>query len=224
MQWTVVKVTGGQAISELMARREAFPASGRYPFLIGDEESAERLKEGLELCETSAEEAVRFSETFRVEKWIRGRQEMAVMDGYAPEDDAGPWPGEISQKMSIITHCDIRTQQPLPEVYLGMAELEQPWHLPAVLHYGSWNDCPEAGVHCALHRHWGQRYGAEIVSASSDVIECIVSNPPRDQDAAMALAWEHYWYCTDIVHQGVETVSNLAATLMNSPNWYFWWD
>jgi hypothetical protein len=40
----------------------------------------------------------------------------------------------------------------------------------------------------------------------------------------MALAWEQYWYCLDIVDQGVGSVSALAATLLNSTYWYFWWD
>ncbi|MBL8817724.1 MAG: DUF4253 domain-containing protein [Planctomyces sp.] len=28
----------------------------------------------------------------------------------------------------------------------------------------------------------------------------------------------------DIVEQGCESISNLAATLVNSGYWYFWWD
>ena len=40
----------------------------------------------------------------------------------------------------------------------------------------------------------------------------------------MDLAWEQYLYCQDIVVQGCETIANLAATLLNSPFWYFWWD
>jgi len=67
-------------------------------------------------------------------------------------------------------------------------------------------------------------YGAQITGVSGEVIECIVSNPPRDQAAAIELAWQQYWYCDDIVEQGCESISNLAATLLNSPYWYFWWD
>jgi hypothetical protein len=70
----------------------------------------------------------------------------------------------------------------------------------------------------------GSRAGAEIAGVSGDVIECIVANPPRDKEQSMNLAWEQYLYCQDIVVQGRETISNLAATLLNSPYWYFWWD
>jgi uncharacterized protein DUF4253 len=59
---------------------------------------------------------------------------------------------------------------------------------------------------------------------SGDIVECAVTRPPTDRNAATILAWEQYWYCVDIVEQGCESVSNLAATLLNSPYWYFWWD
>ncbi len=64
----------------------------------------------------------------------------------------------------------------------------------------------------------------EIAGVSGDVIECIVENPPTDRESATALAWEQYWYCGDIVDQGCGKILNLAATLLNSRNWYFWWD
>jgi hypothetical protein len=38
------------------------------------------------------------------------------------------------------------------------------------------------------------------------------------------LAREQYLYCSDIVWQGVGSVSNLSKTLLNSNYWYFWWD
>jgi len=40
----------------------------------------------------------------------------------------------------------------------------------------------------------------------------------------MELAKEQYIFCNDIVDQGVGTVSALAATLLDSNYWYFWWD
>ena len=46
---------------------------------------------------------------------------------------------------------------------------------------------------------------------SSDVIECKVANPPRDREAAVALAWEQFWYWEDIVYQGCETVNKEAV-------------
>jgi hypothetical protein len=93
-----------------------------------------------------------------------------------------------------------------------------------MLKYGAWNECPGPEVHCAFHREWQERFGAEITGMSDDVVECAVKNPPIDRKAAVVLAWEQYWYCSDIVDQECESVSKLAATLINSPYWYFWWD
>ncbi len=59
---------------------------------------------------------------------------------------------------------------------------------------------------------------------SADVIEMRVARPPTTREDAMALANEQYAYCEDIVHQGVESLSNLAATLLNGTVWFFWWD
>ena len=100
----------------------------------------------------------------------------------------------------------------------------EPWQLPAVMRFGGWNSCPEPAVHCAIHRQWQAEYGAWITGLSNDTIECLVESPPRDRDAALRLAWQQYWYCNDIVDQGCGTINRLAARLMNSPYWFFWWD
>jgi hypothetical protein len=40
----------------------------------------------------------------------------------------------------------------------------------------------------------------------------------------MELAQEQYDFCPDIVLQGTGTLEPLAATLMASDWWFFWWD
>jgi hypothetical protein len=100
----------------------------------------------------------------------------------------------------------------------------KPTDVPAVVGFGDWNECPAPEFHVALHRRWQERYGAELVGMSSDVIEMRVARPPRSRDDAMALAQEQYAYCDDIVHQGVESLSALAATLLEGTVWFFWWD
>ena len=74
-----------------------------------------------------------------------------------------------------------------------------------------------------LHR-WHRSYGAELVVMTHDILEFSVSRPPRSRADALELAREQYRYCADIVDQGTESVSNLAATLLNGTTWYFWWD
>ncbi|MCC6151088.1 MAG: DUF4253 domain-containing protein [Planctomycetes bacterium] len=78
--------------------------------------------------------------------------------------------------------------------------------------------------HTAVHRHWARLYGSMVVSVTGDVIQCFVERPPKTKDEALFLAIEQFKYCSDIVDQGVGTICNLAAELLNSHTWYFWWD
>jgi len=59
---------------------------------------------------------------------------------------------------------------------------------------------------------------------TSDSIEGYVANPPKSKEEAINLAWQQYLYCSDIVEQGTETISNLASSIINHEHWYFWWD
>ncbi len=73
-------------------------------------------------------------------------------------------------------------------------------------------------------KHWHERFGAEVVGMTSSVVEMAVARPPRDRDAALALAKQHYDYCGDIVDQGVGSIEALAAGLLDGTVRYFWWD
>lgn len=219
-----VKASGSEALQNLNQHRADYPATGWYPFLIGDGEELERIEQAVEYIEQDPATIIRSSLEVDIDAWISRRRAEGEEYGLSGDEFVGQWPGEDCQKGSITLHTDILTGKLRPEVFLGMVQIEQPWQLPAVLKYGGWNECPEAEVHCAFHRHWQQRFDAEITGVSSDVIECAVTKPPTNPEAAMALAWEQYWYCSDIVEQGCESVAKLAAILIHSPYWYFWWD
>jgi Domain of unknown function (DUF4253) len=77
--------------------------------------------------------------------------------------------------------------------------------IPAYLRWGGWNDCPAPEYHVAAMRSWRDRYEAELVGMSSDTINLRVSRRPKTRDKALALAREHYVYCSDIIDQGVQT-------------------
>ena len=105
-----------------------------------------------------------------------------------------------------------------------MIRIENSWEAFGALGFGGWNDCPEARIHVAIHKRWRDRYGSSPIVISADVVECHVSRPPDNEQAALELAREQYAFCPDIVDQGTETISALAASLLGSPRWYFWWD
>ncbi len=73
-------------------------------------------------------------------------------------------------------------------------------------------------------RRWQERFGAEVVAVSHDVVELRVLRPPTNPAVCVALAHEHYAYCGDIVHQGFGSLARLAGSLLDARAWYFWWD
>jgi hypothetical protein len=224
MEFTTLRIPGTNAIHVLNEYRSRYPAAGQYPFLIGDAEELGRIQEAAEFNAQDPATIIRASLDIKIAVWIARRRKEAEEYNFSSDETLGEWPGEILEKGSIGLHKDVLSGTIKPEVYLGLVKIDEPWHLPAMLKYGAWNECPEPEVHCAFHREWQERFGAEITGMSGDVVECAVKNPPTDQRKATILAWEQYWYCADIVEQGCGSVSNLAATLMNSPYWYFWWD
>jgi hypothetical protein len=236
MQFTSLKVPGREAIRFLNEHRSRYSDTGQYPFLIGDGGDLERVRENATFNENDAAAIIRASLDIKPTEWLARRKKEADEwiaryreetgeHGFSPYDETlGEWTGEIFEKGSIALHRDVLSGRIKPTVYIGLAKIETPWHLPAIVKYGGWNNCPEPQVHCAFHREWQKRFGAEIAGMSGDVIECTVRKPPTDRDTAINLAWEQYWYCGDIVEQGCGTICHLTATLMNSPYWYFWWD
>lgn len=224
MDFTTIKLPGTEALASLQHYQALYPTSGAYPFLIGDANDLQRLREGADFNKEDPAETIRRSLGLDTQNWIAKRRTEAEEYEFSVDDMLGAWPGEVSDKGSIGLHLDVLTRRIRPTVYLGIVRIEQPWQLPAMLKYGGWNDCPEAEVQCAFHRRWQADFGAQITGMSADVVECAVSQPPRDRETAVALAWQQYWYCADIVEQGCGSINQLAATLLNSPYWYFWWD
>ncbi|MFN7920782.1 MAG: DUF4253 domain-containing protein [Bryobacteraceae bacterium] len=98
------------------------------------------------------------------------------------------------------------------------------WQVPAHLPFGDWNACPPDEFHCAILRRWSERYGAELVGMSHDVIELYVPKPIDDKAAAKLVAQEMTAYCEDIVTQGCGTVRALAQEILGAKHWLFWWD
>jgi Domain of unknown function (DUF4253) len=224
VEFTTLKVVGVDAVRLLNEHRARFRATGQYPFLIGDARALAQITEAAGFNKTEPAAIMRASLEVDISDWIGARRKDVEGYGLVLDELLGEWPDEIPETGSIGIHKEVLTRTIKPEVFIGFVKIEQPWQLPAFVKYGGWNDCPGAEFHCAFHRRWQQRFGSEITGMSGDVVECIVKNPPRDQEAATALAWEQYWYCFDIVEQGCDSILNLAATLLNSPYWYFWWD
>lgn len=223
MRIEVIQVASNEAIAQLKKYREQFRTTGKYPFLIRDAEALELLEENMEDGHFDPAKDLESAKAFDIQAWID--EEKQEYEEFDIPDEAllGTWPSE-NPPLSEAFNCYYLERNQPKEISIGFTEVEAAWQLPAMISYGGWNDCPHPDVQAAFHRHWSEKYGAEITSMSGDIVECYVKHPPTTREAALELAWEQYWYCKDIVDQGCETISNLAATLLNSPYWFFWWD
>jgi hypothetical protein len=191
------------------------------PVLMGDREEFEQVVEAMETNEGDVDSIRQAGLSLDVEAWMKDRVDEdpdAYNDG-EPEGSAAE-----NQATPLSPARDILTGKFRKEVFIGLVPVDEPWLVPAYLKPGGWNECPPPEVHVAFFHRWHQRYGAVVTTITNDVIEFAVSRPPRSADESLALAREQFVYCSDIVHQGVGSVGNLAASLRGSSYWYFWWD
>ncbi|WP_299973885.1 DUF4253 domain-containing protein [uncultured Pseudoteredinibacter sp.] len=199
--------------------------SDKRLIVCGSEEDKQYIDEAMELNDSSPDEIIASMQNVDVQAWLDARkQELCEEDSAFLDEAIGEWPGEILEKPGFSLAFDMLSGQAHQSLVGALIETDNAWKVPAFFGYGGWNDCPMPEVHCAIWKYWQEKYGAHIVAVSNDIIEAHIENPPTTQEEAMALALEQYLYCADIVDQGVETVANLAALLMNNHCWYFWWD
>jgi hypothetical protein len=156
--------------------------------------------------------------------WPPGWLEQLTSQGGFPR---GPWPEDEEDGPGPRELASSLTRSP-SWVVAGLAVVllptRIPWHVPALLGFGGWNACPAPEEHAAVWKSWGGRYEAEVMTITHDVVEMRVGRPPQTRDEAIALAKEQYIYCSDIVDQETETIDRLAAGLLESLVWSFWWD
>jgi hypothetical protein len=148
----------------------------------------------------------------------------AENDEYFQNMELGEWPDNPSPSNELTGHMAIGGKRPLKVVAICKIPTSRSWEVPAYLCLGGWNECPAPEVNVALFQYWHEQYGGDIATVMGDVIECTVTRPPMDKESALALARKQFAYCTDIVVQGTETLSALAACLQSAKIWFFWWD
>ena len=74
----------------------------------------------------------------------------------------------------------------------------------------------------AVLRSWEERFGARLFALTHDQAWLLVERPPRDLDAALLVAAEHFVFCDEPA--GRQSVRTTAAEITGAPVWYFWWD
>lgn len=151
------------------------------------------------------------------------RKKMAEeAEGGDPE--VGEWPTDSDGTGGGLTVAYGLDGKPLDKVHILILPTKEAAATPAYLRWGGWNACPAPEYHVAALRDWHRRYGAVPVGMTGDVINVRVERRPASRDEALSLAREQFLYCEDIVLQGTDTFAPLAAGLMQSDWWFFWWD
>ncbi len=222
----VLAVPSREALAALDELRRQRAASGLVPVILGGSEDLALLLDTRQIVEEdglSPSQALERANSLDPSTWLKSAAAQREADAKVdPEilNDVGTWPLFAPGRAKIETHLKV----PGNRVYLATFRTDASWKVLALLLWSSFNYDMGPDIHAAMHRRWNGLYASEVVSVTGDVIQCHVANPPRAKDDAMKLAWEHYYYCPDIVSQGIGTVSALAATLLNADTWYFWWD
>lgn len=208
-----------------LAFSQAIESIGKPKKLVvcGSDDDRFYIEEGIQASNQKVEEIVERSLKLDAKAWFDNRKKI----NFSERDFnifQGEWPEATQVKPGFALAYDMLSGKLLDKVTGASVITDEAWKIPAHFKFGGWNDCPESEQHCAIWRYWQAQYGAKIVGVSNDVIEAYVENPPTTKTEALALATEHYLYSPDIVEQGVETVANLAASIINHNVWFFWWD
>ena len=217
----LIVVRGVGALTELKRLEELGKSECFRPVIVGDEEEFDFFADQFECAEQTHDEILDASRTIIPDDFFKERA--AEDPEYYQAEPGDPAPNE-SESGELTAHLNPLTRKPKPWVFIAKIPGRDASHIPAHFRYGGWNECPMPGEHVAVWKYWEEKYGAEIVCVTHDIIEAKVANPPKNFEQAYVLSQEQFLYCADIVHQGVQTLENLAAMLQNGRTWYFWWD
>lgn len=222
----------GSALKMWTVLREQIEETGYWPLIV-DSEFCEKLTELQEQTPLGEDFAV--LEDFDTASWFEEAGDdlrADLLDEEWSEDldgdlldqttgcPLGEWP-EHPQPFNSFAILDDRHS---PNLALLFVPTTKDWEVPIFLCFGGWNECPYPGEIAGLLRHWSEVWRAELVAMTFDTIELRVGRPPKERDAALALAREQYLTCQDIVHQGTNSLVALASGLLGGSTWFFWWD
>lgn len=150
--------------------------------------------------------------------------DIAALLRAAASSDAWPAPPRFSSQGPLVPFGLLK-DEPRPDVYIALIPTQDSTAIPAYMQWGNFNDCPSAAVHIAALRAWRDRYGAELVAPNADVLELRVARRPSMREEALDLARVLDVYCSDLISEPtVEAYQELAANLMATDWWWFWWD
>ncbi len=237
----VITVPGSSAMDEMRRLLAQRAITGLHPTLFGKREAADAIasdfsqatdlkkvrrviaksqkydlpREFARFFEPDELDETELEERRAEEEWVMGESGESAAE--KNQEDAG------EDEEAVLYTC-MDGEELLETTYIGLWQIAEPWQAFAYLGLGEDSDQIIGGVkHCALHRHWQERWGAEVVALQENMVECFVARPPLTRADALILAREQYFYCGALVHQGAGSVVELAEILFGRKRWYFWW-
>lgn len=229
--WYYTQAPGERAIGLWESLREKTVPLGYWPLILGRQSDSLTRSERTDSWPIPASRAEILAAAAAVDLkvWLQRQGGASAEEpDFDPEEFAefGSFfaPEAMQPNHQFSVHLNPLTHQPYKEIGLALLPVSAGWEVPAFFQIGGWNACPPPEIHVKLLRQWQAEFGAELVGYTGDVLELKVLRPPRAIEQARVLAQLQYAYCPDIVEQGVQTLENLARTLVDSSVWYFWWD
>lgn len=233
--YPLVTVHGREALATWSRLRKD---TANWPVILGNDDDVAIIREGIEVIDERRPDeilaiastlsfpaslaALREADDRYAREWMRDH-------GHAEEDEEhdepplGDWPVDVTP-IGFTVASDSLTGHFHERVHIAVIPCSTGWEAMAYLRWGSWNDNPAAEYHVVALKNWNERFGAELVGCSHDVVNLHVATRPATREAALDLAREQYSYCSDLIDQGTETLAALAGALMADDWWYFWWD
>jgi hypothetical protein len=226
-----ITVPGEQAEAEW----QRLKAEGRgWPVIVGSDADLERIADQFSILDPEVQgvpdpEFRSVGEIIAAAGKLRFPDDLHNWPGTTPSEElrapVGDWPVDVPENAFGLTVTkDLPSGRSHERVHILLIPTKFGWEVPAYLKWGGWNACPPPEYHMAALRHWHEDFGAELVAINGDTLNLKVARRPSSREQALALAREQYAYCPDIVDQGTESLSALAASLIASDWWYFWWD
>ena len=210
--------------------REAFGVTGLWPFVIASADANAILLREERVIAHSPDETLRHAVAFPIESWFAGRRRALVSD-FDPQ--AGAWTAEAkSVPRGPLLPV---TEDAKGDTCVALVPVCKPWQTFAFLPIASTpNYCDELDpvVHTAIWKYWDERWGVEPFYGAYNVVELVPRSWPRSREQLLALAWEHYSYCPDVLNEAILShedrstwhLEDLAFWLGETRAWGFWWD